>query len=128
MSKSTELSKAAKKYLIDSIAWDECDDMTAAEKIAFCKSEFERVANYPYNIKRFPNEQNRLADWLAGLPISIAYTNYDILQLAVAWGSIPADYSEKQAEKILENYFNFMAAKLLQLFNAKPGSINKLFS
>lgn len=128
MSKSSELNKAAKIYLIDSITFDDCEGMSAAQKVAAVKAEFERVANYPYNLQRSPNTQARLADYLAGLPLSIAYTNNDILQLAVEWGSIPEDFTDKQAEKIINNYFNFMAAKLLQLFNAKPESINKLFN
>lgn len=54
-----------------------------------------------------------------GLPscIDIPFMNYDILQLAKEFGSIPQDASEKEEEKIIERYWDFMANKIFVLFN-----------
>jgi hypothetical protein len=41
-------------------------------------SEFMRVANYPYNLAKFPNNQERFSDYLFGLPFSFYFSNYDI--------------------------------------------------
>ncbi len=80
-------------------------------------NEFDRVANYDYNIKKFPNKQNRLADFLQGLPIGIEYTNYDILQLDKKLREYDYELTDKQADKILENYWNFMAYQILKNIN-----------
>jgi hypothetical protein len=41
-------------------------------------NEFERVANYPYNMKLFPNRVNRFTDYLQGIPFHFHFTNYDL--------------------------------------------------
>lgn len=41
-------------------------------------SEFDRVANYKYNMVRIPNNQDRFSDYLLGLPFAFEYTNEGI--------------------------------------------------
>ena len=41
-------------------------------------SEFDRVANHKYNLKRIPNDQERFSDYLCGLPFSFEYTHEGI--------------------------------------------------
>ena len=48
--------------------------------------------------------------------LSIFFYNCDILELAVEWGTLPEDYTEKQADKILDNYWNLLANNISQLF------------
>jgi len=52
-----------------------------------------------------------------GLAIDIAYTNYDIVELAKKWGSLSDNPTNAECEWITSNYFDFMAAKTIQLFN-----------
>ena len=87
------------------------------DRVNYAYADFQRGANYPYNLKQFPNEQMRLSDYLQGLPgmLSVYYTNYDILQFAVKTGAIPENYTDKQADKILDNWWSFIACKFLQL-------------
>ena len=68
-------------------------------------------SEHGYAVRRCKNYQQCFASWLMGLPtaVSIPYANYEILQLAVKWGSLPADATEKQEDKILDNYWSFMA-------------------
>lgn len=87
---------------------------TDQEKLQFVLDCFRAEAGY--NIKRVGKHQ-ALKDWFAGLPsvIHVDFENYKILKLAIAWESIPADATESQEDKILGNWFNFIAVKFLQL-------------
>ena len=57
-------------------------------------------------------EQSGLCHWLQGLGMGIDYTNFVILQLAEKWHG--CQLTDKQAEKIIENWFNHIAFKILQ--------------
>lgn len=61
-----------------------------------------------------------------GLPSSfnIAFTNYDILQLAYKWGSLKETDTESRKDKIIANYFNFIAVKTFQLFKKYKINVN----
>lgn len=117
MSKSSEQDKIYKQYIIESIDPDYCeadpDDIQSL--IAGLKSAF--YAEYGWNVERV-GEQKALIEWLQGLPsaINLPFYNHDILKLAVKFGSLSENATEKQEDKILENYFNFMANKIGQLF------------
>lgn len=119
MSKSSILDQNVKQYILDSIdnsGYSDTPLLTNAERIAFLADTFQ--SEYGWQIKRV-GQSVALREWFQGLPSScaIAFTNYDILALAVKWGSIYEDATEKQRDAILENYFNFMATKTAQLFN-----------
>jgi len=115
MSKSSELDRKVKVYLLNVLTdmSDEKPDMNINESIKYCKKRF--MGEYGWAVPRMGNHR-ALTEWLQGLAINIAFYNCDILKLAVEWGSIPENYTEKQADKILEDYFEFMAIKLGQLF------------
>ena len=124
---SKELDTLAKNYLI------ECIDLSGYDWPAYNGALSNFVTEREYKIAAlneiFGSEygwrvdqvgkQGAIMDWLQGLPssIGIEYANYNIIQLAKKWGSLPADATEREEDKILENYWNFMAAKLCQLFN-----------
>lgn len=118
MSKSSELDKVVKRYIISQIDADGYDDNpeTVDEKIKFLHNIF--LAEYGWCVDRI-GPQDALREWFMGLPSSchIEFMNHNILQLAIRWGSLPENATEKQENKILDNYWNFMAAKTCQLFN-----------
>lgn len=91
--------------------------LTDKDRVNFAMADFERVANYDHNNRKFPNIQDRLADFLQGLPgtLQIDFANYEIVKLAKLWGSIPENATEKTEDKIINNWFNFIAFKFLQL-------------
>jgi hypothetical protein len=107
-------------YLLSSITFEGLDDIDLSnrQKIEYFFNEFENQTNYRYNLKRYPNIQDRLKNWLQGLPgcINVAFTNYDILELAKTLHSV-TELTEKQEDTILENYFNHLAYHLLKLRN-----------
>jgi hypothetical protein len=91
---------------------------TPAEKLKFLADTLKKEAFYPANIKRFRgNTAAIIADHFQGLPsyFNIAFSYYDILQLAYTWGTLDQDASEAKQDRILKNYWNFMANKTLQL-------------
>ena len=118
MSKSSELDKTVKLYLMECMeGYLPCEvpeDATIDERIQLTREHFECVMDY--EIKR-NGRVLALESWLRGLPLNIEYNWCDILELAVKWGSLPKDYTDKQAEKIQENYWHFIAIKLNQLFD-----------
>jgi hypothetical protein len=89
-------------------------DITATtdrERVNYVMADFETVANHPHNIKRFPNDQQRFADYLQGAPgvINIDFWNDEIIKPAVKWGSLAENHTEKEAAKITENWFNYIS-------------------
>lgn len=87
------------------------DDASRARHIwARFMSEF----NYPDNQERFPNTQDRVADWLAGLPLNIAYSNADILALAESWHG--ESFDGARADRIIESWFKHLAFHLLGIW------------
>jgi hypothetical protein len=78
---------------------------TEKEKIQFVMDCFQAEA---YKWQKQKNIQVVFREWLMGLPsaLSIPFMNYDIIQLAEKINGIK--YTDKQAEKIIENYFGFM--------------------
>jgi hypothetical protein len=89
------------------------------EKLQFLADTFKSEYCYPENLKRYGSYQETLRNWIMGLPsvFNIDFENYRILELSKEWGSLPANATEKQEDKLLENWFNFIAAKTLQLMN-----------
>ena len=116
--KNVKLDNLAKAYILDCLTIPDAEgDHSTREVLEWHYREFQRVANHPYNLRRFPNQVDRLADYLQGLPsgFDIAFDNCDILELARQWGSLPENATEKQEYKILNNYWRFIANKFFQL-------------
>ena len=105
-------------YLIDAINTEDhtTEATTHAEKLAFVMSCYESEFNHKYNAIRYPNEQTRFANWLAGLPsvLNIPFYPSSILELSKELQEVE-EYTEKMAQRICENYFNFMAYHILKL-------------
>jgi hypothetical protein len=78
---------------------------TEKEKISFVLDCFvsEKLAYERRNLSK----QILFAEWLSGLPscVDIPFMNYDIIELAV-W--ITGEMSEKEKNRVLENYWIFM--------------------
>ena len=108
-------------YLIDSVKtedllWKLHDAITDAEKIAFVMACYNSEFNHAYNVKRYPNEQIRFANWLSGLPsvLDIPFYPSSILELSKELQEVET-YDQKTKDKICDNYFNFMAYHILKL-------------
>lgn len=62
---------------------------TVRDAATWLAVEFDRVANHPHNVKRFPNEQDRFQDYLMGLPFNFEYTHAGIADTLNGWGINP---------------------------------------
>ena len=109
-------------YLIDAVYTEDhkTEATTDAEKIAFVMACYDSEFNHKYNRYKYPNEQTRFANWLAGLPsvLDIPFYNDDIVNLAKRLQEVDTYPNEKNTTKnIIDNYFNFMAYHILKLNN-----------
>jgi hypothetical protein len=58
-----------------------------------------------------------IEQWLSGLALNIPFEYWEILELAEACGSCRYDMTDRQNEKIVDNYFNFMANQVALMIN-----------
>ena len=113
MSKSSELDRVVKLYILNSVS-DQADTLIINDIITYIKDRFNNEMNWRIDQA---GQQTAMIDWLQGLSLNIEYNNHDILDLAVKWGSIGSNASEKKKQKILDHYWRFMSAKTLQLIS-----------
>ena len=92
------------------------EELTPRQKIDYFFATFDSEYNNEYNKKRYPNEQERIAQWLSGLPshIHIPYCSDDILEFAANMHGI-SKVPENKREIIISGFFNHMAFMLLQM-------------
>ena len=64
-------------------------------------------------------KQNRIANVLQGLGLSIPYTYCDIYQLAKKDGQLNENDNDSKYQSVADNYWNFMAMILINVSEAK---------
>lgn len=105
-------------YLLDGINTDEIgENATDREKINFVFDTFNDECGNAYNKHTYPSEQERLANYLRGLPscIHIAFSDYDIIQIGKSWGY---QMTTKQEANFVNNWWSVIAFRLIQMRNA----------
>lgn len=117
---NTHVKKHTFNYILNSIDGDGygVNLATDKQKIDFVYNTFK--SEYAHNIKYYGgNEVRAFAEYLPGLPscINIEWRNVYILQMAKEWGALPGNATEKQIDKILANWFNYIAINFFQLRN-----------
>lgn len=112
----TKSYKQETRYILDCIDSEgygiECN--TDKDKALFLWHVFNK--EYGWSIERY-GLQRALREWLQGLPssVNIAFMNYEILELYKKWNGIES-MTEKEEDKILSMYWNFMAMRILGLW------------
>lgn len=88
---------------------------TDAEALQFFFDNFNDEFNFRYNKRMFPNLQERIGEYLKGLPscCNIDYTDYNILLLGVKWGVLSRT-DDKKAGNFLDNFFSVCGLRILQ--------------
>lgn len=101
-------------YVLDCIYNDEKDNMSDKEAINYFFECFNKEYNNNYNKRLYPNLQERISQYIQGLPtcISIAFTDYDIINIGKSWGycTTPA-----KTANFVNNWFDTIAFRLIQL-------------
>ena len=103
------------EYLFDCIDTEQIgESATDKEKINFVFKTFEDEYGNPYNKRIYPNECERLAQYLRGLSscVNIAFTNYDIIQIGKSFGLCKTSKAETN---FVENWFDVCAFRLIQM-------------
>lgn len=97
-------------YILDAINLEGTD----LEKVSYFFDSFNAERNSAYDKRCYPNLQDRIAEYLKGLPscIGIAFSDYDIEQIGKSWGYCKTD---KQVAKFVDNWFDTIAFRLIQL-------------
>tara|TARA_R100000388_G_scaffold94992_2_gene84889 strand:+ start:2098 stop:2469 length:372 start_codon:yes stop_codon:yes gene_type:complete len=107
-------------YLLNSIDGTEygIKTDTPKEKLDFLFDCFETEFNFENNQLRYPNFQNRFANWLQCLPsaINIPHQYNKILELCKNLLEVDT-LSEKLEDQIIKNYWSFMAYHIIKLKN-----------
>lgn len=117
MNKTTQdLNKQAFNYILSAIDGDNYGIIlnSDSEKLQFLADTFQK--EYGFMINRV-GYLKALIEWMQGLPsaFNVDFENYRIIEIAKQWGSIPADATSRQEDKILDNWFNLIANKTIQL-------------
>lgn len=101
-------------FVLTSIDADE--NATNREKINHFFDCYNSEFNHDYNKRYYPNEQERIKNYLQGLPscINIPFYNWDILELYKELNGIKT-LSSKKEESVLKNYWGKIAFTLIQL-------------
>ena len=98
---------------------------TDAEKLQFLVETFNNEYSFPDNLKRYPNNQDRLKNWIMGLPSSfnIDFSYIDMIRVSTELNLLPIDATSKQKDKITGNWFNLIAYKTIVLMRKNNISI-----
>lgn len=105
-------------YVLDAINVTDYEgneiDATDKEKVIYFFNAFDAEFNHGNNKKYFPNYQERISNYLQGLPscIDIAFTNDDILNIGKSWGYCK---TERKESEFINNWFSCIAFRLIQL-------------
>lgn len=118
MKLTKEQNEFYNKYILSCISnegYNNKELNTEEEKLKFLFETFKAEGLHDNNKN---NIQLAFKNWVQGLPstFNIEFENYKIIELAIKGGSLKADSSEKETDKILNNYFDFITAKTFKLF------------
>lgn len=114
----TKYKENYKRYILDNlheVDWNGKTLTTDEEKIDYIFERFD--IEYGWRAEQVGGVK-AMTEWLAGLALNLPYQYDDIIELAEAMGSIDENASEKIQDKIVSNYFEFMANIILG-FNKK---------
>ena len=108
----TEYKKNYKNYILSTIEEDgEGKPLTTeSEKINYIFNRFN--SEYGWNIERV-GKFKAMTEWLQGMALNIEYMNGAIIPLAIKMGSIDENPNEKLQNRVIDNYWSFMANVIL---------------
>ena len=120
-----EYKKRLESYLLNSINNEyfeytipNFETLNNREKLNLLFKDMREQYDFPFNLKKFPNEQLRLSDHLRGAPssIDIPIFNYDILHLVANLHNVNLEeMPNKLQDIVLKNFHNIIALSLLRL-------------
>lgn len=93
----------------------ESENPTESDLMRYILRSFNAEHNDEYYRKRMPNLQDRIADWLQGLPsaCSIGFTHYDIAETGREWGV--SDNDDYLYGAFNEHWWKRVAFRIIQI-------------
>jgi hypothetical protein len=113
---TNNFKKRAYNYLIDAMRNDENEDENPETVVLDFFTQYETAGNFDNNKRRIPNNQERLADYLMGLPTNLPYSNYQILEDAKTLHGCK-ELTAKEETTIINGHWSFWALHILSLEN-----------
>jgi len=124
----SEKNTIVNAYILDAISSEGYDKQlnTNAEKLQFLADCYKSEYSFPDNLRRYGSHQICFQNWIMGLPscFNIDFENYRIIEIAKEWNDLNEQSTERQTDKIIANWFNYIAAKTIQLMGKKRISIS----
>ena len=122
----TKYKENYKRYILDNlheVDWNGKTLTTDDEKIDYIFDRFYSEY-YKENIALRYGKQKAMSDWLAGLALNLPYWYDEIIELAIAMGSIDDNPNEKLQDRVFYNYWEFMANIILGFEPKKVKELN----
>lgn len=92
-------------------------DSDEEDPVVYIYKEFQRCANYPYNVQRMPNEKDRFIDWLKGQPGVFDVTDYTkvIVNLIVNEWEIPGRHDYDDMDNV-DLYYQMIYDEFIDMY------------
>ena len=110
----SKYKKNYRAFILDHIDqdYDGNELKTDKAKIRFLFDRF--YSEYEWRVKQVGKRQ-AMIDWLSGLALSLPCYNGEVIDLAIEMGSIDDNPSDQLIDRVLANYFTFMASIVLDM-------------
>ena len=101
---SKEVREKVRQHILDSV-YDENEEEfdTFSQASKELAKDFKRVADYPYNLQKIPNDQDRFKDYLQGIPFYFEFENYKLEKFLNGLGINPEN-KEYDSEQMYNLY------------------------
>ena len=87
---SKAVKEAMRQHILENVTDENGNTFTTLpEAISKLRNEFARVADYPANLRRFPNHQDRFHDYIMGIPFGFEFENWKITEFLNGLGINP---------------------------------------
>jgi hypothetical protein len=118
-SNSNQVREKVRQHILENVYdYDENEFDNFNDASQHLTSEFKRVADYPNNISRFPNNQKRFRDYLQGIPFNFYFYNDDIEDFLNGLGINPQ--SKKYSSDQMWDLYSYLIWKEVEpTYNAK---------
>lgn len=91
------------------------DEIKLIDDKAKIRFLFDRFYSERSNDIKRNGKRQAMIDWLSGLALSLPCYNGEIVDLAIEMGSIDDNPSDQLIDRVLANYFKFMASIVLDM-------------
>jgi hypothetical protein len=118
-SNSNQVREKVRQHILENVYdYDENEFENFNDASQHLTSEFKRVADYPNNISRFPNNQKRFRDYLQGIPFNFYFYDDDIEDFLNGLGINPQN-KKYSSDQMWDLYSYLIWKEVEPTYNAK---------